>query len=166
MRTTMQRWALLGVVMGCLVAMGLVAPANAAGVTQFSGSAVYESAGECGTPPTGFDSYPGLVLSGSLEGCLYTMALTVKQTPSGVYLETGRELIIARLNGGPEGTFETTYRFEGKYDASGAEIHGRCQHPIVEGSGTGGFAGAEGRIDFKDEVETGTFFYRGHITLG
>ena len=49
--------------------------------------------------------------------------------------------------------------------SSGSEVHGRCQHPIVAGSGTGGFAGATGRADFKDDVVTGEFLYRGHISL-
>ena len=172
MRTTMQRWALLGVVMGCLVAMGLVAPASAAGTTQISGSGYYDTTGsECGTPPAEFADFTPLVLHGSLEGCLYTDVLTFKfhGAPSGIYIETGRELVVASLNGGPEGTFTTTYRFESKWDpdaATGVEVKGRCQHPIVTGSGIDGLAGAEGRLDFKDEVETGLFFYRGHINLG
>ena len=81
----------------------------------------------------------------------------------------GRELVVASLNGGPVGTFTTAYRFESKWDpdaATGVEVKGRCQHPIVTGSGTGGLAGAEGRLDFNDQVETGLFFYRGHINLG
>ncbi|MBA2559774.1 MAG: hypothetical protein H0V07_07775, partial [Propionibacteriales bacterium] len=49
MRTTMQRWALLGVVTGFLGAMGLMAPANAAGTTQIDGSGYYDVTGsECG----------------------------------------------------------------------------------------------------------------------
>ena len=38
------------------------------------------------------------------------------------------------------GTFTTTYKFESKWDpdaVSGVELHGRCQHPIAKGSGTG-----------------------------
>jgi hypothetical protein len=88
---------------------------------------------------------------------------------SGVYIETGRELVVASLNGGPVGTFTTTYQFESKWDpdvSTGAEVKGRCQHPITVGSGTGGLSGATGRLDFKDEVATGLFFYRGHINLG
>ena len=170
MRTTTQRWALLGVAMGFLVAMGLVAPANAAGTTQISGSGYYHVT-ECGAPPTGFADFTPLVLHGSLEGCLYTDVLSFKfhEAPSGIYIERGRELIVASLNGGLPGTFMTTYQFESKWApdaATGVEVKGRCQHPIVEGSGTGGLAGAEGRLDFKDEVSTGLFFYRGHITLG
>ena len=72
---------------------------------------------------------------------------------------------------GEEGTFWTNYRFEAKYEGCedgffvGAEIFGRCQHPIVEGSGTGVFEGATGRIDFKDNVDTGEFPYKGHIIV-
>ena len=73
------------------------------------------------------------------------------------------------LNGGAEGTFTTNYRFQGKYEPPGfvVEIFGRCQHPIVAGSGTGGFEGAEGRIDFKDIIgDPIVYVYRGHIRLG
>ena len=108
-------------------------------------------------------------MTGSLEGCWYFKAITSKQTPSGVYLETGEEVFVGSLDGGPEGTFSTTYRFESKWDpdvSSGVEIHGRCQHPIVEGSGTGGFEGATGRVDFKDIIgDTVTYIYRGHINF-
>ena len=172
MRTKIRRLALLGVLMGALLGMGLVVPVNAAGTTQISGSGYYDDATgtECGTPPAGFDSYPGLVLSGDLEGCLYADVLGFKfhEAPSGIYIETGRELIVASLNGAPTAAFETTYRFESKWDpdaASGVEVKGRCQHPLAAGSGTGVFTGATGRLDFKDEVSTGLFYYRGHITL-
>ena len=173
MRTKIRRLALLGVLMGSLLGMGLVVPVNAAGTTQISGSGYYDDAAgtECGAPPAGFDSYPGLVLSGDLEGCLFTDVLGSRfhEAPSGIYIETGRELIVASLNGAPMATFETTYRFESKWDpdaATGVEVKGRCQHPIAKGSGTGVFTGATGRLDFKDEVSTGRFFYRGHIKLG
>ena len=173
MRTRIRRLALLGVVMGGLLVTVLSAPVSAAGTIQISGSGYYDDAAgtECGVPPAGFDSYAGLVLSGDLEGCLYTDVLGYKfhEAPSGIYIETGRELIVASLNGAPVATFETTYRFESKWDpdaATGVEVKGRCQHPLAAGSGTGIFAGATGRLDFKDEVSTGLFFYRGHITLG
>jgi len=59
---------------------------------------------------------------------------------------------------GEESTFSTTCRFTGKYTECdeeeviplGAEIFGRCQHPIVAGSGTGMFEGVTGRLDYKD----------------
>jgi len=87
----------------------------------------------------------------------------------GVYLETGEEVFVGSLDGGPVGSFATTYRFESKWDPdvlTGVELRGRCQHPIVEGSGTGGFEGATGRVDFKDIIgDPVTFDYRGHISL-
>ena len=108
-------------------------------------------------------------MTGSLQGCLYAKVETQKDTPGGVYLEGGEEVFVGSLNGGPLGTFATTYRFESKWDPdvlTGVEVRGRCQHPIVEGSGTGGFEGAKGRVDFKDIIgDPVTFDYRGHISL-
>jgi len=49
--------------------------------------------------------------------------------------------------------------------SSGPEVRGRCQHPVVRGSGTDGFAGVTGRVDFKDVVADGTYLYRGHLTV-
>lgn len=172
MRTKIQRLALLGVlVVGSLVA-ALSAPASAA-TTQISGVGVVDSTGECGPPPSGYANFTDftMVITGDLDGCWYTKVLTSSDhgAPSGVYLETGEEVFVGSLNGGPEGTFATTYKFESKWSpdvSTGSEVHGRCQHPIVEGSGSGGFAGATGRVDFKDEVTTGQYFYRGHIKLG
>ena len=85
-----------------------------------------------------------------------------------MYLETGEEVFVGSLNGGPEGTFDTTYHFPSKWypDVTGSEVHGRCLHPIVAGSGDGGFEGATGQVDFKDQVDTGEAIYRGHIKLG
>lgn len=146
--------------------------AAAAGPHQISGTAVFDAVA-CPGPPAGygdFVDYPGLRLSGSLNGCWYTNIDTSKDNgpPSGVYLETGREVFVGRLNGGPTGVFATTYKFESKWDpdvSTGAEVRGRCQHPIVRGSGTGGFAGATGRLDFKDIVADASYVYRGHISL-
>ena len=75
---------------------------------------------------------------------------------------------LASLNGGPMGPFTTNYKFEAKFDlATMAELKGRCQHPIAEGSGTGGFAGATGRLDFKDLIgDPTTYVYRGDIKIG
>jgi hypothetical protein len=83
-----------------------------------------------------------------------------------VYLETGQEIFVGSLDEGPVGTFTTTYKFESKIAPDGSEIHGRCQHPIVDGGGTGGFEGASGQLNFKDDVETGEFLYKGHIDVG
>ena len=141
-----------------LVASGV---ALAGGATQISGVAPPLDDPEvaaCGSVP-GYEY--ALVIHGDLEGCLYTDFEPGVSSPSGTYRETGTELFVGSYLNRP-GTFETTYRFTAKYDLSG-EIFGRCQHPIDEGSGTGVFAGVSGRLDFKDDVETGEFFYRGHL---
>ena len=171
MRTKIERLVLLTMlVSGMLVALST--PASAA-TTQISGVSHAATTGECGPPPAGFADFTDftMVMTGDLEGCWYMKIETSKDNgaPSGVYLESGREVFVGSLNGGPEGTFATTYKFESKWDpdvSTGSEVHGRCQHPIVKGSGTGGFEGVSGRLDFKDDVTTGLFYYRGHLKLG
>ena len=172
MYTKIQGLALSGVMVVGL-SLALAPPASAA-TNQISGGAFYDTTGaHCEGPPSGYEdfiSYPPLVMSGDLDGCWYTKVETAKDngSPSGVYMESGEEVFVGSLNDGAEGTFATAYRFESQWDpdVTGAELHGRCQHPLIEGSGTGGFAGATGRLDFKDEVATGLYFYRGHIKLG
>jgi len=157
---------------GLLIALSLVAaPANAA--NQISGTANFGSS--CAAPPADFadfTSYPPIDMDGSLDGCWYTKILNFEQKPSGVYLESGEEVFVGSLNGGPQGIFTTTYKFEAKLtlDDPASEIRGRCQHKIVAGSGTGGFDGASGRVDFKDIIDRTTltlieYHYRGHIRL-
>jgi hypothetical protein len=167
MKNKFQRLAL---VLLCAVGTLAVLPTRVhAAMTQIAGDAFYDTAGEvCGPPPpgyAGFTSDPPLVLRGNLIGCWYTKAETAQQTTSGVYLETGEEVFVGTLNGGPAGTFATTYRFESKWDpnvTTGIEIKGRCQH--VLGSGTGGFIGITGLLFFKDDAPQ--YFYRAHISFG
>lgn len=173
MNITLHRTLMVCVLAGALaLAIALVAakgvsaapsPALAGGATQISGSAVLDEADECDSESVGADY--ALIMTGDLEGCLYTFVGPNKSSPSGTYRETGTETFVGSYLG-RSGTFETTYRFEAKYEDVAnliGEIFGRCQHPIVKGSGTGIFEGVRGRLDFKDEVETGTFFYRGHL---
>lgn len=116
----------------------------------------------------------------SIGGCLYQFFGPARVTPSGMFNETGDETFVGTLyyNGVAqgEGTFDTTYRFTAKFDDPSdpsTEIFGRCQHPIVTGSGTGVFDGAKGRLDFKDfltrddngELLDVFFAMRGHLTL-
>lgn len=139
-------------------------PALAAGATQIEGIGVFANPGEC-IDPEGDGSAFALVMTGDLEGCLYTFVETAVCSPSGTYRETGNEIFVGLYKGG-DGTFRTTYHFEAKYqdcpNLSG-EIFGRCEHPIIKNSGDGVFLGATGRLDFKDDVETGNFLYRGHL---
>jgi hypothetical protein len=163
--TTLAAVALIGVVWTA------PSPAFAGGATQISGDAFYADPGVCVDPEGENADYPPIVMTGNLQGCLYTFVDTAKDSPSGTYLETGHETFVGSYYSDDgsligSGTFGTTYRFEAKFedvDTLSGEIFGRCQHPIVEGSGTGIFAGVSGYLFFKDEVETGTFLYRGHL---
>jgi hypothetical protein len=159
--TTLVAVALIGVVSTA------PSPALAGGATQISGVASYADPGECVDPEGAGATYAPLDMTGDLEagglqGCLYTFVETDQSSPSGTYRETGTEIFV-----GSDGvsTFETTYRFEGKYEVAdpATEIFGRCQHPIVEGSGTGIYEGVSGILLFKDDIEAGNFPYRGHL---
>ena len=135
-------------------------PALAGGATQISGDARFDDAEAPVCDPVMGYEY-ALVMTGDFKGCLYTHVETGVSSPSGTYRETGTELFVGSyLNRPGTGTFTTTYRFEAKYDLSG-EIFGRCQHPIVKGTGV--FEGVSGELFFKDEVATGKYFYRGHL---
>jgi hypothetical protein len=136
-------------------------PESAGGATQISGVGSYDA--RC--DPTSVDASYAILMTGDLEGCLYTFVETAESSPSGTYRETGTELFVGSW-GDETGTFETTYRFEAKYEDvndQATEIFGRCQHPIVVGSGTGVFEGVSGILLFKDDIEAGNFPYRGHL---
>jgi hypothetical protein len=137
------------------------------------------TAGAPGDPCAAVDPATGQpagtnAMAGSLVGCWYTDTFNVISiTPSGVIHATGSEHFVGCLDisrqgdctrPDPTGTLALTYTFEFKQDpVTQHEIWGHCEHQIV--SGTGGFAGATGRIDFRDNVLNGTSAYRGHITL-
>ncbi|MDR7136066.1 hypothetical protein J2X06_003284 [Lysobacter niastensis] len=152
-----------------LVFAALAIPASAGpGNTQVSGIGVFNNACQppAGSPPGDLGDYPPIELSdGGLEGCWYTYVSASKFNPSGTYIEQGTEIFVGCLNGTKCGTFETTYTFTAKYvdETFAEELHGRCHHPIV--GGTGDFATATGVILFKDDVVNLKFNYRGHISL-
>lgn len=146
-----------------------LAARNAGGATQVSGVGFYAATGEC-EPLVGGAAY-AVKMTGNLQGCLYVFIDDFACSPSGTYREKGREYFVGMYDGKP-GTFWTTYKFEAKFEGCaangtplGAEIFGRCQHPIVKGSGTGDFKGVTGRLDFKDDVVAGNFPYKGHLNF-
>ena len=174
MNITLHRTLMVCVLAGALaLATALVAakdvsaapsPALAGGATQISGVGFFADKDVCGDSEGEGANY-ALILNGDLKGCLYTFIETTKSSPSGTYRETGTEVFVSNVPNRP-GTFATTYRVEAKYEDVAnltGEIFGRCQHPIVEGSGTGIFEGVTGRLDFKDDIEAGNFPYRGHL---
>jgi hypothetical protein len=138
-----------------------------AGSTQFDGIGYFDAADECGAAAAG--AAYAVTMTGDLEGCLFVFIDEYECSPSGTYREIGREHFVGTYNG-EAGTFWTSYKFEAKYEGCaengsyvGAEIFGRCQHPIVAGSGTGIFEGVSGRMDMKDNVTEGSYPYRGHF---
>jgi len=138
-----------------------------AGATQVSGIGFFATDTECDTPGQGATF--AVLLTGELEGCLFIFVEEFDCSPSGTYREVGRENFIGTYNG-EVGSFWTTYKFEAKYEGCaddgsylGAEILGRCQHPIVKGSGEGVFSGVTGRLDMKDDIAAGNYPYRGHL---
>ena len=152
----------VGLVSGFAMMLTALAPASAQEATRISGVGYFDELDLCDSGSVGADF--ALILTGDLEGCLYVFVENAGFTPSGTYVESGTETFV-----GPNGTFETDYRFEAKYEDPAnliGEIFGRCQHKIVEGSGTGIFAGVSGRIDFKDDIEAGDFPYRGSLKFG
>ena len=159
------RVTIMAAVMSLIAFIVSVAPASTGGATQISGSADLSGEG-CNA---GFGTY-AIGLSGDLVGCNYVTIETSVCSSSGTYRETGTEYYVI-TDGYWKGTFSTTYVFTGKYEGCdkengaplGAEIFGRCQHPIVAGSGTGMFEGVTGRLDYKDYPAIDEYPYRGHL---
>ena len=137
------------------------------GASQISGVGFLAESTECDFESQG--AAYAVRMTGDLTGCLYVYVDSFACSPSGTYREIGREYFVGTYNG-ESGTFWTNYKFEAKYEGCadngsylGAEIFGRCQHPIEEGSGTGVFEGVTGRLDMKDDIEEGNYPYRGHL---
>ncbi len=136
------------------------------GATQISGIGAYDLTGECDDPEGDGSSY-NLTMTGDLEGCHYVFIETASCTAGGAYTERGTETFVGSYNGAA-GTFRTTYLFTATYrDCANfvGEIAGRCQHPLIAGSGEGVFEDVTGRLDMQDDLETGKFPYRGHFQL-
>ena len=113
-------------VMAVGLIMALSAPAAAA-TNHILGVGYLDTAGDCGDPPAGYAGYGDftLVMTGDLEGCWYTDIVTAIDhgSPSGIYQERGKEIFVGSLDGGPVGTFTTTYKFNSKWDP-------RCVHRL------------------------------------
>jgi len=157
-RTTQiaRRAAAVVLAAGMLAAVPLTASAAGGGAIVVRG--VQLEFGSCGNGE-------GYAMTGSLNGCWWVDTFDVKPHPDqATMLATGREHFVGCL-GTVCGTFKTTYRYTARFDGA-TELHGRCHHPIVEG--TGGFAGARGELSFKDVVDAEPFSYPywGNIQLG
>jgi hypothetical protein len=134
------------------------------GATQISGIGYFDLNGGCKDPEGQGSSY-NLTMTGDLEGCHYVFIESSSCSAGGAYAERGTETFVGAY-GGTTGTFRTTYLFTATYEdcpTLTGEVVGRCQHPIVAGSGEGVFQGVTGRLDFQDDIEAGNFPYRGHF---
>jgi hypothetical protein len=167
-RPIKRRFLTCAVVSAAFAALS-TAPANAAAL-QVSGVQTPVNSGPCFDP----SALGSFTMQGSLIGCWYTDTFNSKYQPtSGTFQATGTEHFVGCLDldgdqactgRDPQGTLYFTFQFTGKLNpVTLAEVHGRCQHPII--AGTGDFAGASGVITFKDDIANGTSPYRGPISL-
>lgn len=162
MKRRLAHLAVNAMILVALTALAFPTLASASGVTRISGVAYAAGPGEC-TDPEGVGSNLILRMTGDLQGCHYIFVESTVCLPNGVFRLSGNEIFVA---GDGSGTFRTHINFEARYQdcvTQLVEIFGRCQHPIIAGSGTGVYAGVSGRLDFKDDVETGAFYYRGSL---
>jgi hypothetical protein len=118
------------------------------------------------------------VMFGDLVGCWYTDTFVPGEShPDGEFTATGTETFVGCIDADhdgacsgtdPTGSFRTTFVFYAILDPNtGAELSGHCYHPIIVGSGTGGFARAHGAVNFVDNVTPAqiTADYFGEIEL-
>ncbi|MDH3247452.1 MAG: DUF3224 domain-containing protein [Acidimicrobiia bacterium] len=149
--------------------VGTAAPAWAApdaNNTQISGVGIPGGPGDngCDDAPKADPTYT-IAMSGDLEGCIYGYELEAKVLDNGIFQTRDQEFFVGTWDG-KTGTWEMREHFTSKWDPTFTEQkYGRCQHPIVDGSGTGDFEGITGRLDFKDDVDLGVANYRGHLKL-
>jgi hypothetical protein len=160
-RFTILSLATVGIV--CM-ALATSTSVSAQGARPIDGVGYFAAPGEC-TDAEGNGSDFALRMTGDLEGCHYVFVLDWECSPSGTYRERGTEIFVGSY-AGQQGTFGTTYLFSAKLGSCPdltTEIWGRCQHPILRGSGLGVFEGVTGRFDIKDDIEAGDFPYKGHL---
>lgn len=137
------------------------------GAMQIEGQTDFQ---ECSAPPAGYedsqdpDTGYSFHLSGDLNGCLYGVITEGRLHESGTYQEVADEIFVSDENSAD--TFEMTEFYTAKFTSDFSLIFARCKHPIITGSGTGYFDGISGRLDFKDDVETGVADYKGHLKMG
>ena len=149
--------AMFALVIGVVVLLVGAAPASAGnGVTRVAGLLEPDTSAQC----TAVDNQGAYVATGSLVGCWYVTTFeNVRTNPGGGFYADGTETFVGCL-GDACGQFFTTYTFTAKY-AGDTELHGRCHHPII--GGTGDFAGVSGVINMHD-LPNGCVAYQGGIS--
>ena len=136
MRPKIQRLTLLAMLMGGLMSTGMMAPAQAAGTTQFGGDA--EFGGPCTNPPRWVRRVSGAGPHRGPGGLPVHQRGDVGAEAVRGWIETGHETFVGSLNGGAEGTFTTNYRFEGKYEPGGSRSWGAASTGSLRARGPAG----------------------------
>lgn len=146
------RRASIAIAAAMLLASAVPAAALAGGNGATIVRGIQQAAGTCDDG--------GYAMTGSLVGCWWIDTFETKSDPDkSNYLARGTEHFTGCLDS-VCGTFYTTYTFTAKTDGpwpTSPEIHGRCHHPLI--GGTGGFDGASGEISFRDVVDVNPPYY-------
>lgn len=161
MRKSLLALAVLAVAATAMLALS--GTASGAGAIQVSGLGNFGVAGEGNCTDLGLLAGADYLidLSGDLNGCVYGYITAYKLVDGpGIYKETADETFKG-CYGATCGTFDMVENFHTKFD-----VVGFCKHPIVKGSGTDGFAGVTGRLDFRDDLVALNAPYTGHLNLG
>jgi hypothetical protein len=148
------RWRIVLPIMAVLIGSLLSAGSAAAGNGTTVVRGVQLAPGTC---PNG-----GYAMTGSLDGCWWIDTFNSKSDPAKTNFRLTGDEHFEGCMGTICGSFKTTYTFTGKAAGpwtTSAEIHGRCHHPIVPDSGTGGFEGATGVFSFHDVVDVSPPYY-------
>ena len=163
----MRRFLVLMVTMAVMMALAVPAIAAGNGATQVAG---HTDTVVCADGPGDWSEADySFHITGDLEGCVYGLITYDHCTPSGMYQERADEIFVSDAD--PDDTFQMTEFFWAKYvfgapcdfETVEAQVFGGCKHPIKAGKGTGAYEGVTGRLDFKDDVDTGIAHYKGHL---
>lgn len=153
---TARRWGARSLLGAMLLALLLPGTTAAAGNGSLAVRGTQLAYGTCGPNSDGYE------MTGDLVGCWWITDFQSKTDASKHNVRaTGTELFEGWI-GSLHGTFTTTFQYTAKMDGpwvSSAEIHGRCHHPVVAGSGTGDFIGITGELRFKDVVDVNPPYY-------
>jgi hypothetical protein len=144
-----------------LLAVAFPTGATAGGIQSRTGFVVKGLQGPPVDQCDGKSSVATYQMFGDLVGCWYTDTFVEGEShPDGEFTGTGTETFVGCIDANhdrvckgtdPMGSFRTDFVFYAIY-AGGAEVSGHCYHPIITGSGTGGFTNAHGAVNFVDNV--------------
>lgn len=146
-----------------MLTFGLAAPAAAGdGEMEIKVSGSIDWSTSC----TAYDADYTFGLQGDITGCVYGWLISEEYNEeTGEYQSRDHEIWDVSV-AGMSGSWESNESFYAGYDpATGDQLWGGCEHPIIEGSGTGDFANVDGEVIFVDDVAAGTAYYHGVVKI-